>query len=304
MTAVTGSIRRVLAWTALLGVVALLLFSLWWRVEGGRWMRVETPSMGTRAPVGTLLWVRPAPFDTLQPGDFITFHPPGRPDLTYSHLVHARNADGTLTTKGVIPAVDPWRIGPSDVIGTVRMQWWGAGWLVAAGPMLLAGGCLVMAVRAVVSKRWKAPVALVLGSVVLVATVLWWRPLLGADRLAVAPDASGGVTVTYVGTGLLPVRVSAEGGGTVVLSDGEVGSVETAPGSADRLNLIRLGPAITWWWWVLLVAVCFVPALARLVTGGRRASPAAEVGSRPPCHRRVLESHRVPSHHRRVGAAG
>ncbi len=61
---------------------ACLRSPVYWFATGGRWLIVETPSMGRSAPVGTLLWVEPV--HDLHVGDVISFHPPGEPKITYT----------------------------------------------------------------------------------------------------------------------------------------------------------------------------------------------------------------------------
>lgn len=290
MTDRRGSSPRWIRWArvAVTAVVAgFLLLCVGWRIDGGRWERVGTPSMGTVAPVGTLLWVEPVAFDSLRPGDFITFRPPGTSGATYSHRVLARNADGTVTTKGVLSAPDPWRLTADDVVGQVRMRWWGAGWLVQAAPLLLVGGLLVGAVVRVSPVAWKLPVAVVLASVVLGVAIGWLRPLVNAEQLSFAPAPGGGADATYVGTGLLPIRLTAEGGASVVMHDGEVGRVHV--GTADDGGRLRvsLSPAIASWWWVALVGACFVPAL--VASRPRRADHAGILAT----HHAVVVRHRT-----------
>ena len=48
-----------LHWSLLAVLVAGVVVAGAWRLGGGRWERVETASMGTVAPVNTLLWVEP-----------------------------------------------------------------------------------------------------------------------------------------------------------------------------------------------------------------------------------------------------
>lgn len=264
---------RAASW-ALTGVlVAFIGFSLIWRVEGGRWEHVETPSMGTVAPVGTLLWIKPADFDHLEPGDFITFHPPGEPGVTYSHRVFKRYADGTISTKGVIPAPDPWRLHSGDVVGKVAMAWWGAGWLIVAAPVLIVGGLITGAIRSVLKRRWRLPATIVLASLVVTVAITWYRPFVNAQQLAFVP-AHHGAEATYVGTGLLPIRVSASqpanaaaSDGSVVLGDGHVGTVHVTEKNADGRWAVDLHPAIPLWWWIVLVLLCFLPALYSLLIG-------------------------------------
>ncbi|HWJ08282.1 MAG TPA: hypothetical protein VNS46_02840, partial [Nocardioides sp.] len=81
-------------WTLLALLVAGIAAAGAWRIGGGRWERVETASMGTVAPVNSLLWVEPVDIDALQVGDFITFHPPGGGEVTYSHRIAVVHDDG------------------------------------------------------------------------------------------------------------------------------------------------------------------------------------------------------------------
>lgn len=266
---------RATQWVLIAVLVGFIVFCGVWRLQGGRWERVETPSMGEVAPVGTLLWIKPVKFTSLRPGDFITFQPPGRKGATFSHQVYAVNADGTLTTKGVIPGPDPWHLTSHDVIGKVSMVWWGVGWIVTAAPILLIGGLIVVAVRAAVHRDWKLPVTILLGSLVITAALVWYRPLINAEQLSFNPDHHGGAVATYVGTGLLPIKLQAHGGAqgdssvgsSVVMRDGQVGSVRvTQPDHQSQLR-VDLKPAVPWWLWVVLVLVCFLPALYSLLVG-------------------------------------
>jgi hypothetical protein len=262
------TLRRFAVATAAVALLAFTAFCIAWRVDGGRWERVETPSMGEVAPVGSLLWVKAADPDALHVGDFISFHPPGSSDgVTYSHLIHEMHEDGTFTTKGVIPGPDPWQLTPDDVVGTVRMNWWGVGWIVAAGPLLIIGFLVVAFLRSLARRRWRLPITLVGSSLVVSVAIVLYQPFINAQQLAFAPVAGGGANATYVGTGLLPIRLTAHHGASVVLSDGEVGTVHVSKVDRDGKLRVGLRPAIPFWWWVALVLACFLPALYSLVIG-------------------------------------
>ncbi|MGO4258585.1 hypothetical protein [Marmoricola sp. RAF53] len=278
----TGRVGRVVAWAGvavLLAAVAAL--GAWW-LQGGRWVRVETASMGTRAPVGSLLWVAPTPFSELERGDLITFTPPGH-TTTYSHLVDRIEPDGTLATRGRITSPDPWRLRAADVHGRVVMTWKGVGWILLAAPVLLLGALLVAAVASRFRDRSvRLPVTLVGAALVVSAALVVYRPLVRADQLAFVP-VDGGARATYVSTGLLPLRVSTGSGDAVVLRDGEVGSVvarapeRTAPQPGERSRFqVSLEPSVPFSWWAGLVGACFLPALLpalrRRPTAVRRAA--------------------------------
>ncbi|MGC4112632.1 MAG: S26 family signal peptidase [Nocardioides sp.] len=261
----------------LAALVCLVGFAGLWRLHGGRVERVETPSMGTVAPVGSLLWVAPVDATTLRPGDFISFHPPGDDSRTYSHRVLRTYPDGSLQTQGAITAPDPWRLQPSDVVGEVVMTWPGIGLLVHSAPLLVAGGCAVALTAGRLRREWRALALLVGASVVLAAAITVYRPFTNAEQLAFTP-VHDGARATYVSTGLLPVRLTADGGGSVVLADGERGSV-TVPGATGQQRFaVHLGPAVPWEFWAVLVGPCFVPAAgatAARATQARRSPGAA-----------------------------
>jgi hypothetical protein len=258
--------NRVVSRLALVLAFGFLAFCAAWRIDGGTWERVETPSMGTVAPVGTLLWVKPVDFDTLRPGDFITFRAPGSTGQTYSHRVLARDPDGRITTKGVLSSPDPWHLDEADVVGSVRMRWRGVGWLVEAAPVLLAGAFLALLLMRSVAPRRRVNALVVLTALALSAAIAWYRPLVNAEQLAFAPSADGGADATYVGTGLLPIRLTAHDGPSVVMRAGEVGTVHVGEADAGRKFRVTLAPAIPWWWWVALVGACFVPAVGSSVS--------------------------------------
>ena len=208
-------------------------------------------------------------FDHLRTGDFITFHPPGRNDITYSHRVYRINPDHTITTKGDIPAPDPWRLTSSDVVGKVHMRWWGWGRVVQAAPVLIIGALLVGAVLSWLGLSgrgaWRLPAGVLLGSIVLTAAIVWYRPFTDAKQLAFAPVRGGGADATYVSTGLLPMRLQASHGPHVVLKAGEVGTVHVSQVDPDRRLRVNLHPDVPFWFWVMVVGVCFVPAFVRTV---------------------------------------
>jgi hypothetical protein len=247
-------------------LVAIVVGLAGWRLHGGGWERVETASMGTQAPVGTLLWVAPADFASLRPGDLITFRPPGT-DATYSHLVRSINADGTISTQGRITAPDPWRLHAQDLLGRVVWSWKGVGWLVLAAPLLVLGGLVVtLASRQARDRDLRVAIALIGAACVIALCLVVYRPLTRADQISFVPVA-GGARATYVSTGLLPVRITGSGGHSVVLSDGQIGSVlaTTRTGGTHHRFAVSVRPDIPWTWWLAVVGACFVPILGRRV---------------------------------------
>jgi signal peptidase I len=248
----------------LLGLTTLIFF---WAITGGRWFIVETPSMGTAAPVGTLLWVEPVAYQSIHAGDFIVFHPPDSTQ-TFSHRVYAVNANGTLTTKGDINgAPDPWQLHASNVIGEVSMRWWDMGWLVWAAPILVVGTlALWMLVTKFTLAKYRVPVATVGASLLVAASIYTLKPLVRAVRIAFVPVAHG-ARATYVSTGLLPLHLASRGSGYVDLKDGVVGSLLVTTANRFGQYTVHLSPHLGIWFWVALVLIGFVPVLYVLVVG-------------------------------------
>ena len=280
-------VGRVVARGATALLLVFIVVCLWWRVGGGEWQRVETPSMGAQAPVGSLLWVAPVDEEDLRVGDFITFRPPGAP-TTFSHLVTEVRADGTLATQGVISGPDPWSLSPSDVVGRVEATWRGVGWLVAAAPVLLIGGLVIAGTRRLVRAPSRLPLTLVLGAVVFSVAITVYQPFIGAQELGFTADEQGGADATYVGTGLLPIRLEAgDRSDEVVLRAGEVGSIHVQDADREGLVSVSLSPAVPLWAWTPLVLACFLPAsVAELRTRRENRGRASAAG----CHRRLRAS--------------
>lgn len=261
---------------AALGFVAFLGY---WVASGGRWYVVQTPSMGTSAPVGTLLWVEPVHAADLHVGDLITFHPP-HSGSTYSHRVLALNPDGTISTKGQITAPDPWRLTQANLVGRVDMRWWGIGWLVRAAPYLVLGGLVLwFAIRRFATRRWRLPSALLGAAFLVCLCIVILRPLTRAEQLSFTPSR-GGATASYVSTGLLPLRLESPDGHTD-LRDGQVGTIRSTHADAHGRYPVSLRPHFPWSWWVVLVLLCLIPGVWTAVIGIAPDRPAQHRASEP-----------------------
>jgi len=273
-------------------LVALCAVSIWWWAIGGRWYIVRTPSMGTYAPVGTLLWVKPARIRDTHIGDVITFHPPpigvgthGRTNpgvrvisQTYTHRVVARDPDGTLQTKGDLNGVrDPWRTDQGHLVGRVTARWPAVGWLVEAFPVLVPGALLLWVLTSLfASNRARVPWRVV-GTALLVATAIYvYNPLFGARQVSFVPLGRAGAKATYVGTGLMPIRLQAQGAHPVLVHAGQERSiVATQPGQLGLFQ-VHVVPTIPWQTWVVIASACLAPAVWSVIVG---VEP-------PPAHRR------------------
>jgi hypothetical protein len=283
-----SAVVPVVAVVALVVVAGVAVAALVFHLGGGHWFVVTSSSMGRAAPVGTLVLTEPVAVldgassdgDALRVGDVISFRPPGAGDTVYTHRVASIGADGVRTAGDTTGTVDPWLLGPSDVVGRAVALLPGVGTLLRALPWL-AGGALVIHVLSLrVRAADRRGAFRVLATCLLVSVVTAvQRPFVGADLLSTTVgDGRGWAHV--VSTGLAPIRVQAEGGGHVDLVSGAVGSVALSPsgGRADLVAALGLSPL----GWAVIALVCCAPLLGVLVVG----LPAR----RPPRHVRVEEA--------------
>ncbi|WP_199706324.1 S26 family signal peptidase [Amnibacterium setariae] len=241
-------------------VLALALAGAGW-LAGLRWFVVQTPSMGTAAPVGTL--VVTAPVERPAVGEVIAFTPPGAP-RTYTHRVVAVDASGIRTKGDINGAADPWTIRPDAVIGRAVALLPGAGYAVRGLPPLAAGLLLLLLLTAPIRRRDRRASARVIGGhLVVTGVLLWLHPfvqltLIGSER---AGDA---VRASVVSTGLLPVRlVDAAGAELARLATGRPEVVDLPAAAGRVLALPDLPGPLQ----LALAALAVLPALAVLVVG-------------------------------------
>ena len=250
-------------------VAALLLAGLLWRVEGGTWAVIETGSMGSAAPVGTLILDRREPISAIAVGDVVSYHPRSSPKEIITHRVVERLPDGTLRVRGDINgAADPYPVRDSDLVGTVVVRLIGMGWVVKALPMLaVAGAVLLVASRRYVKPHWRSSVRVLGTCLLLCLAVLVLRPFVHPVLISVRNPPGAQPMADVVSGGLLPTRVEGMPGHHVDLLTGQVGSVAVAapePGAAFRI----VGhPHLDDGWFLLVALVCALPLLWCLLVG-------------------------------------
>jgi len=250
-------------------LVALAVLHL----AGARTFVVRTASMGTAAPVGTLVVTSPVTVDELRVGDVVTFTPPGRAGTTFTHRVAALDADGVVTRGDASEADDPWRLVDADLVGRADVLLPGVGWLARALPWLVVGGVVLWAVTLLVPSRTHRSALRVVGAAGVVAAVAAaLRPFTAATVLATTTggDGRGGVA-TVVSTGLLPSRLATEHGSSVVLASGEVGALDlpalTTDAPAGGGVLISIAPHLDPAGWIVFALVCLLPLVWCLTVG-------------------------------------
>ena len=263
---------------AVLGALALGAAATLFRLEGGRWFVVTTPSMGQALPVGSLILTTPTTTADVAAGDLITFRNPAS-GTVYTHRAVARSASTDVTvadeartwrTRGDInAAADPWSVRDQDLIGAVTWNAPGVGWLVRGLPVFFGGLALIWALTSRLSATRRYSLRLVGLSSSLALTTFWLKPWIGLERLNQrTPDAGPGVLIDVVSTGLLPIRATeVDGDASVSLVNGEVATLHLAAnaktGAIDILTAPDLGPG----GWVAVIVFCLLPTLWCLLVG-------------------------------------
>lgn len=261
--------RRVGAVTAtvlLLGVVGAAL----WMLLGGRWLVVETPSMGTRAPVGSLVQLGPAEVADVVVGDLVTVRPPGSGE-TWTHEVVAVHADGTLGTAGRLTGPDPWRVDDAMLVGRATAVLPGVGWAVRCAPLLIAVAIAVGLLWRRTPAGWRLPSAQLAAAAGLSAVLLLHQPLQGAEELGVRTEGRQAVG-QWVNTGLLPLRVAPVTGDAApqVVGTGEVARMTLDAPATGGQHAVRMSPDVPVLVWVLAGGAWLVPPVLETVLEYKR----------------------------------
>ena len=235
--------------------------------HGGRGFIVATPSMGTTAPVGTLLLTEPVHVSALHVGDIISFHPPTAPTETYTHRIIAINAASVSTRGDINGATDPWRLRDGDLIGRATVVLPGVGWLARGLPILAIGFALVFCLsRLVRSLQWRASLRVLGASLVVSIAAYILRPFTGVQVLQTyVHGRNAGATV--VSTALLPIQVTAVHGNQVDLLAGQVGQLSIPTYLSDGYYHLASALHLDGWGWVVFFLVCCLPLISILIVG-------------------------------------
>ncbi|WP_375423424.1 S26 family signal peptidase [uncultured Friedmanniella sp.] len=263
---------RTAAAVAVLAVFGLLaVVGVGWRLAGGSWAVIETPSMGRAAPVGTLVLIRERPIGQVRVGDVITFRPPGNPSHLYTHRVVQVYPDGSVQVRGDINgSPDPLPITGPDLLGTVVVRLRGVGYLVRGLPaVVLAVVVLLVATSRYLSVRWRSSARILGVCLIVAAAALILRPFVHPILIAVSPEAQpdGHHLASLVSGGIFPTRVTGADGAYVDLRAGETGVVAVAVDRPGGPFVINGSPHLQDWWLLAVVLVSALPLVWCLVVG-------------------------------------
>ena len=241
------------------GTTALVVFLL----SGARLFVIETPSMATAAPIGSLVVTMPVAWARLHVGEIITFHPPTDPAETYTHRIVALTAHGIRTRGDLNGATDGWVLRAHDIVGRAALIAPGAGWLVEMLPLLALGcGLAWWLAGRIASREWRLAARHLGVAVTVLATLDAFRPLVRVITLGYSTSA-GHAHVWLVSEGLLPVSVRASGGARMLLHYGQSGVLRVAPDLPH--HAFRVAERVTppAWVWALVLLAAYAPLLWR-----------------------------------------
>ncbi|MFZ7087803.1 S26 family signal peptidase [Curtobacterium sp. RRHDQ10] len=265
---------------SLLVLVALALAAVAGAASSGaRWFDVRTPSMGTAAPVGSIVVTRPVAIERLRVGDVVSFTPPSGGGATHTHRVVAHPTPASVRTRGdVNGADDPWTLHQADLVGRADVIVPGVGWALRALPFLAGGVLAVWAGTTSFRRADHRAAARVLGvSLVVAITSAVLRPFVAGTLVETTTNTDRPVAVV-VSTGILPARVAVDGGPAVHLLSGEVGRIPLPPGGGLTQHL-TIGIDLPPGGWAVCLLVSALPLLWCLVVGLPRPSLVPDHGA-------------------------
>lgn len=238
-----------------------ILASILFLGAGGKVNVIETPSMATYTPVGSLVLTLPVDYATLQPGDPILFNVAGG-EKAYFHRVLTVEPTGLTTQGDLNGTVDPWMVTENDVLGKEIFHAPGLGYLLLMLPVLVIGSILIyLFAFYYLAAYWKVP-AYIFGGTLLASVVNFlYHPFVKVNVLSqVLVD--GVATTTFVPTGLWSLDGHAFGGtSTYNVQPGQIGTITSiTPDPAGQFS-VSLEPHMEPWVWAVLSLVWVLPAV-------------------------------------------
>ena len=256
-------------------VFAVFLFTLiavggLWKVTGGNFMVMTTPSMSPGYPVGSLVLTRPASSETIEVGTVISFYPPGDPNTTYTHRVAKVTAAGYETRGDIEKASDPWVIPKANVAGVVVYEVPGAGWLLKMLPWIVLGFLIAIAAAAWVPWRWGITVPLLVIAVIITVPLLILKPFVNGQVVYTDNDVKAKtMTARVVNTGLMPLTLKLGSSTETVVPGGAwvdmKSAVDEKPNGETSIVPLTGYPTPGLIGWILLIGFCLSPFMVSLL---------------------------------------
>jgi hypothetical protein len=227
-----------------------------WILSGGHVLVVQTPSMGTAAPVGSLVLTHSVADAQLHRGMIIAFRVPST-HAVYLHRIAQILPGGRIRTRGDLNGADDgWVLTRSAIVGLPALIMPGIGWLLLAAPWAL-GALMLGGFLAIILPRALRPSirAITIGAAVSLPLYLL-RPF---SRVAVVDTVrtSHGFVARLVNAGLFPLRVTLRSS-SIVLAPAHAGNI-TAQLAGHSTSLLAATVLIPLWGWMLFAAFVLAP---------------------------------------------
>ena len=183
-----------------------------WLASGGALFSVGSPSMGTTAPVGSLVATQPLPGRAvLHVGEIVVFQPRPGSDIIIHRIYRELPNDRYMTKGDLNPAPDIWTITRAQVIGTPRIIIPAVGWIYKLSVWFFLGGAVVI----VLARVFKGPVrtwAATLGPILLLAVPFYRFRILVNGYTYGSRKVGRWLSVRLVSTGVFPARFAVPPG--------------------------------------------------------------------------------------------
>jgi signal peptidase I len=267
-----GRLRKIASATLLVLLFAMALSWGGWLLSGGHLFWVGSPSMGSVAPLGTLVVTEPLRLDeALHVGQIIVFRP-ATGNAVVVHRIFGVLPHSRFETKGDLNSIpDPWRVSRSQIIGTPVLLVPAIGWIYKLAPWLIGGAVILLIAATQVTHRARRWIATVGPSLLVALPVLHYRVLVNGEMLTTA--RSGKETIArLVDTGILPARFRM-GALSVHSSPGEPAVMHIPATPNAHPTPIGIAVALPWWGWLLLAAVCLTPFVNSWLYGNSEPVP-------------------------------
>ena len=246
------------AWWISIAASALLVVGVFAATFGAglRFYIVSSPSMGTTAPVGTLVAVRGQASYAV--GEVVSYARSGK---VYTHRIVDITQQGFITQGDINASPDAFPVAQSQIVGSVTFIGKNLGFLVEALPWLVLSWALVYGLTLLprLDRGWRWHFRLIGWSLATSLVGLWFRPWVNMDMIGYVQQA-GGVDMHLVNTGIFPVRVL----GTVLVSGQDAVVTQTIGDAAGRYS-VTPQVALNTWYFIVLMVLCLTPLLVSLV---------------------------------------